>query len=488
MEENVQLTQEYTGESPLCTPTGKRKITQNRNRKINTHAKGEASQDNKKKKRRRKRKVVINSTFCKYDIVRKVACENDWVEDTNEDGEKGEFNIFWTDTSVAIYRVMKLQNWQRINHFPSMHAIARKVQLCNILGKMRKLFPQHFGFSPRTWSLRSERNVFKKFVQTLPQKKTFIVKPSAGCKGKGIFLTQDVQDLSDEMEDAVVQEYIMRPLLIEDKKFDLRVYALVTSCKYLGVFLYNEGLVRLCTVDYQKPSEDNLDLLQMHLTNYAINKTSEHFVFNDDPDNGDIGHKRDFAFLNKWLANEGHDPQQMWRRIDKVIAKTLLSAQPILSHVYTSCFPHNNDGYTCFEILGFDLLIDQQLKPWLLEVNHSASFTCDTPLDERIKTQLIRETIEILNLKQDDRWREREREKEEFKRRMEIQTRRAIIKKAGGDDSELRELEREEMEAERRRQEEFVKEKRKEEDTLLTNFRRIYPSTDPIKQVRLTFF
>lgn len=52
----------------------------------------------------------------------------------------------------------------------------------------------------------------------------------------------------------------------------------------------------------------------------------------------------------------------------------------------------------CFEILGFDIILDSQLKPYLLEVNHTPSFTCDTSLDHEIKYNLIKDTFNILNL------------------------------------------------------------------------------------------
>jgi tubulin polyglutamylase TTLL6/13 len=52
----------------------------------------------------------------------------------------------------------------------------------------------------------------------------------------------------------------------------------------------------------------------------------------------------------------------------------------------------------CFEILGFDILLDHKLKPWLLEVNHSPSFHVDTPFDKRVKAELITDTIRLLRL------------------------------------------------------------------------------------------
>lgn len=54
----------------------------------------------------------------------------------------------------------------------------------------------------------------------------------------------------------------------------------------------------------------------------------------------------------------------------------------------------------CFEILGFDVFLDDQLKPWILEVNHAPSFATDSPLDFKIKKALIADTIRLLNLSQ----------------------------------------------------------------------------------------
>jgi tubulin polyglutamylase TTLL6/13 len=52
----------------------------------------------------------------------------------------------------------------------------------------------------------------------------------------------------------------------------------------------------------------------------------------------------------------------------------------------------------CFQILGLDIMIDTKLKPWLIEVNHLSSFGTDSPLDKKIKYDLIWDTFNLLNL------------------------------------------------------------------------------------------
>ena len=89
----------------------------------------------------------------------------------------------------------------------------------------------------------------------------------------------------------VVQEYIANPLLIDQLKFDLRIYVLVTGCDPLRVFIYEEGLARFATEEYERPSKSNIKETYMHLTNYSLNKHSENFVFNQH-ENASYGHKR----------------------------------------------------------------------------------------------------------------------------------------------------------------------------------------------------
>ena len=52
----------------------------------------------------------------------------------------------------------------------------------------------------------------------------------------------------------------------------------------------------------------------------------------------------------------------------------------------------------CFEVLGFDIMIDHKLNPYLIEINYTPSFTTDTPLDKFIKKNMIYDTLNLLNV------------------------------------------------------------------------------------------
>ena len=88
-------------------------------------------------------------------------------------------------------------------------------------------------------------------ILTLPHTLTLtLTNRLTAPQGKGIWLTDRVEDLVD-CEAMVAQRYIPNPLLVDGYKFDLRIYALVTSVAPLRVMLYKDGLMRLCTEKYK---------------------------------------------------------------------------------------------------------------------------------------------------------------------------------------------------------------------------------------------
>ncbi|NXD65380.1 TTL13 polyglutamylase, partial [Eolophus roseicapillus] len=349
----------------------------------------------------------INLTTCRYESVRRAAqCCG-----LREVGENEEWTVYWTDNSVSLERVMEMKRFQKINHFPGMIEICRKDLLARNLNRMLRLFPKEYKIFPRTWCLPADYGDFRAYG-CARKKRAFICKPDSGCQGKGIFITHNPEDIKHG-EHMICQQYISKPFLIDGFKFDMRIYVLVTSCDPLRVFVYNEGLVRFATMRYIDPSGRKLDDVCMHLTNYAINKRNENFIQHDT-----MGSKRKLSTLNAWMMENSYNTTKLWEDVEDIIIKTLISAHPVLKHNYQSCFPNHTSACACFEILGFDILLDRKLKPWLLEVNHSPSFSTDSRLDREVKDALLCDTINLINVNACSKRKVLEEDKQRVKERL----------------------------------------------------------------------
>ncbi|CAH6775964.1 Ttll6 [Phodopus roborovskii] len=354
----------------------------------NTQKRLQNAQQHGKKKRKRKR-LVLKTEDGEHLCSRMRRAAQQYG--LREAGDNDDWTLYWTDYSVSLERVMEMKSYQKINHFPGMSEICRKDLLARNMSRMLKLFPKDFHFFPRTWCLPADWGDLQNYSRSR-KNKTYICKPDSGCQGRGIFITRTVKEIKPG-EDMICQLYISKPFIIDGFKFDLRVYVLVTSCDPLRVFVYNEGLARFATTSYSHPCTENLDEICMHLTNYSINKHSSNFV-----QDAHTGSKRKLSTFNSYMKTNGYDVEQIWRAIEDVIIKTLISAHPVIKHNYHTCFPSHTLNSACFEILGFDILLDRKLKPWLLEVNHSPSFSTDSKLDKEVKDSLLYDALVLINL------------------------------------------------------------------------------------------
>ena len=278
-----------------------------------------------------------------------------------------------------------------------MSGIFRKNCMANNLNRFKKWFSNEYNFYPKTWVLPGDLTDFKN--QLKKKKKTFILKPEASSQGQGIYLARQVSDIQN-VSNYIAQEYLKSPLLIDFLKFDFRIYVLVTGCDPLRIFIHEEGLARFATEEYKAPNKQNMDDIFVHLTNYSVNKNNPNFV---QADKGSKSHKRSLSSVlivsfNQDLSEKGVDVEMIWDNICDIVVKTILTIQPSLASTYKMCQPYDYSNDICFEILGFDIILDSDYKPWLLEVNHSPSFSTDSSLDLKIKTTVITDAIRLLNI------------------------------------------------------------------------------------------
>jgi hypothetical protein len=64
----------------------------------------------------------------------------------------------------------------------------------------------------------------------------------------------------------VMQRYLDSPLLIGERKWDMRLYVALTSVEPLQAYIYNEGFARFCTRTYDRHTDD----MSGHLTNSFV--------------------------------------------------------------------------------------------------------------------------------------------------------------------------------------------------------------------------
>lgn len=242
-----------------------------------------------------------------------------------------------------------------------MYAISRKNYLAMNLAKLRKKFPNEYNFFPKTWILPCDMSELKLFL--LNKKNSYlIIKPEASCQGRGIFLTRKIENI-DITSRYVAQEYLLKPFLIDNLKFDLRIYVLITGCDPLRIFIHKDGLTRFATEEYSKPNANNAENMCIHLTNYAVNKNNPNFIHNEDSNDENSGHKRTLQSTFDYLESNGYNVESIKKDIDDAIIKTLCSIQPTLAHHYKSCQPEDYANAMCFEVLGFDVILDSKARP-----------------------------------------------------------------------------------------------------------------------------
>ena len=115
------------------------------------------------------------------------------------------------------------------------------------------------------------------------QNKLWISKPVSASCGRGIKILNNSTSVPPSTEGVLISRYIMNPHLINNLKYDLRVYVLVTSFCPLKVYIYNDGLVRFATEPYTNDPKA-IGAKFVHLTNFSINKKNTKFVKNNDLD------------------------------------------------------------------------------------------------------------------------------------------------------------------------------------------------------------
>ena len=320
-------------------------------------------------------------------------------------------NILWKLLSPLKMRdlIRKLGKNQKYNHFPCTYQIVLKDNMYRHFKAYKKLFPKIYNFVPDTYILPMDaeifENIYKKSKKTL-----WIVKPVNMSRGRGVHLLKDENELKELIKKSydenanpdLLSKYLDKPHVINKKKYDLRIYVLVTSFTPLRFYIYYNGLVRFATEDYEKANFDNV---YIHVTNYSINKNNLNYKANQ-KNNKEIEEEEENEEednSSKWSLVEYRNyfkklgltdtMENIWKQIEDIVIKSLITVANDNSKEISV-----SKSNSLFELYGYDILIDESFKAWLLEVNLNPSLHCSSPLDLSIKTDLITDVFNIVGI------------------------------------------------------------------------------------------
>lgn len=327
------------------------------------------------------------------DVIRQVFLEEGWQEFDEDEQDDSDWNMWWKTSRFRKCDYDNLQPWQRLNHFPSATTITRKDSLARNLKRMRGVYGvSAYNFSPIAFNLPND---YTKFVAEYTKQKEksdknilWICKPADLSRGRGIFIFRELSELTYNCN-AVVQQYVNNPFLISGYKFDLRIYVYVSSFHPIRAYVYEEGLVRFSTEKYDLTCLGNM---YAHLTNTSINKHSP--SYSSDKERVGPGCKWTISQLRHYFRQSNINDQAVWGKIVNIIVLTLLmQAGPV----------PKTPG--CFELYGFDVMLDENMKPWLLEVNFSPAMGLDCAADSLVKKPMLRDLVSTLDYQEWDRLR-----------------------------------------------------------------------------------
>ncbi|XP_041329441.1 tubulin polyglutamylase TTLL4 [Pyrgilauda ruficollis] len=283
-----------------------------------------------------------------------------------------------------------IREHQKLNHFPGSFQIGRKDRLWRNLLKMQaRCGKKEFNFFPQSFILPQDIKLLRRAWEEGASRQKWIVKPPASARGIGIQVIHKWSQLP-KRRPLLVQRYLHKPYLIGGKKFDLRIYVYVTCYDPLRVYLFKDGLVRFASCKYSS-SMESLSNKFMHLTNYSVNKKNTEYKSNSD-ETACQGHKWALKALWSYLAQKGVNSEAIWEKIKDIVIKTIIASEPYVNSLVKM---YVRRPYCCHELFGFDIMLDENLKPWILEVNISPSLHSNSPLDVSIKGQMIRDLLNL---------------------------------------------------------------------------------------------
>lgn len=302
------------------------------------------------------------------------------------------FDLLWSH-DYPFSTIAHVEPRVRINHFPGSGFITNKLSLSVSKGIPNK--PDSYFF-PR------DLDLFKSGPGA--ESKLWVVKTNSH-RCISVANSNEVENIKMPKEGILIQEFVANPYLIDGKKFDIGIYAVLTSVEPIRVYIYDEVLIRFCKKNYHDISGN-------------FNSTDiDTFVIGDDytpiwemkslrvPYTAfRLGMKR---ALDWYLGMKSQNSSKLWSAIEETIMETYKSKESLISKFSTQFQRKHGVNSTSiegsmnqfFELVRFDFIVDEFLNPYLMEANMSPNLSsAKHPPNRNLYEQVLNSFFSLVGL------------------------------------------------------------------------------------------
>lgn len=195
---------------------------------------------------------------------------------------------------------------------------------------------------------------------------------------------KNLRAIVNDMDDAVVQKYIGSPLLYKKKKFDLRVYMII-CCTKPYLVLFNHGYWRISLNEFNLEDYNTKEGKITHMTNNSVQK--KHPEYKDRKEETIISIEE----LRDYLISEG-----VIQSTEEFTSKITNKIKEIMRIIFLQSKDKLDRTYGCFELLGWDFMLDDKLNPYLIEININPALFTDTSVQTKVIPKVVDDLIDIV--------------------------------------------------------------------------------------------
>ena len=310
--------------------------------------------------------------------------------------EKKHYNLFTFFPFTIIFELKHKTLETQLKHFEYIYDKIENY----ICGTNTDLFNHKYNeifYTYQTRKLGSEQRIF--FPKThYDGYNLWLIKAINLNRGMGIKVENDLDKIEKEIIEIndnlkmeisnkkkrkckciLIQKYIEKPLLYQGRKFDIRLWVLFIGNKPDNVYIFKEGHLKATCGNYDLNSKD----IYVHLTNYSIQK------YNSDFSKIEIGNEIPFKDLQKDLDSKKikiNFRNNIYPKIVRIVRITAGAAKAKINMM---------NRKNCFEIYGYDFMIDEKFNPFLIEINTNPGFEFSSPLINMLLPRLIDDAFKL---------------------------------------------------------------------------------------------